>query len=412
MDFWREIFMALSRNKLRTFLTGFAISWGIFILIVLLAAGNGLMNGVSEEFSDQSTNTYMIYSGETSIPFKGHGTNRSIRFTDKDIRFLETEVKNVGKVSPRINQDGFATFNDQSSSVSLNGVRPVFKDINNIKMVEGHFINELDEKNSEKVIVIDETLRDKLFDDGFSPLGQFVFISDIAYKIVGVSENLGGNSNGGNGYVPFSTLKTITRQTKYWMLNFTVKGLETKEDNEAFTEYLRTQLGRLHEFDPDDTSAVYIYSRQEQYLQTMKIFNTLQLFIWIIGFSMLISGIVGVSNIMRITVKERTNEIGIRKALGAKSRSILASIVTESLIITTIFGYIGMWLGMVAAEVGGNVLSKVQEGKEISLNIVPSIDIRIVLMATALLIVCGVLAGFFPARNAVKIKPIEAMNYR
>lgn len=411
MDFWQEIFMALSRNKLRTFLTGFAISWGIFILIVLLAAGNGIMNGVSEQFSDKSTNVYMIYSGETSKPFKGHGTNRSIMFTDKDIRLLETEVRNIDQVSPRIYFNGFATFNDKSSSVFMSGVRPVFKDINNVKMMEGRFINELDEKNREKVIVIDESLRDKLFDEGTSPLGQFIFISGIAYKVIGVCENL-EYSSGGNDYVPFSTLKNITRQSKYWMLNFIVTGLETKEDNEAFTEYLRTKLAHLHEFAPDDTSAVYISSRQEEYLQTMKIFNTIQLFIWIIGFAMLISGIVGVSNIMRITVKERTNEIGIRKALGAKSRSILASIVTESLIITTIFGYIGMWLGMVAAEVGGNILSKVQESKEISLNIIPSIDIRIVLMATGLLIVCGVLAGFFPARNAVKIKPIEAMNYR
>ena len=411
MDFWQEIFMALSRNKLRTFLTGFAISWGIFILIVLLAAGNGIMNGVSEQFSDKSTNVYMIFSGETSKPFKGHGTNRSIMFTDKDIRLLETEVRNIDQVSPRIYFNGFATFNDKSSSVFMSGVRPVFKDINNVKMMEGRFINELDEKNREKVIVIDESLRDKLFDEGTSPLGQFIFISGIAYKVIGVCDNL-EYSSGGNDYVPFSTLKNITRQSKYWMLNFIVTGLETKEDNEAFTEYLRTKLAHLHEFAPDDTSAVYISSRQEEYLQTMKIFNTIQLFIWIIGFAMLISGIVGVSNIMRITVKERTNEIGIRKALGAKSRSILASIVTESLIITTIFGYIGMWLGMVAAEVGGNILSKVQESKEISLNIIPSIDIRIVLMATGLLIVCGVLAGFFPARNAVKIKPIEAMNYR
>jgi len=411
MDFWREIFMALSRNKLRTFLTGFAISWGIFILIVLLAAGNGLMNGVSQEFSDQSTNTYMIYGGETSIPFKGHGTNRSIMFTDKDIRFLETEVKEVDQVSPRIYQSGFANFGDKSGSIFVQGVRPVFKDINNTKILEGRFISELDEKSSEKFIVIDDNLRKKLFDNEVSPLGQFVIVNGIAYKVVGVCESE-GRSDGGNGYVPFSTLKKITRQSRYWMLHFTVKDLETKEENEAFTEYLRTQLARLHEFDPDDTSAVYIGSRQEGYLQTMKIFNTIQLFIWIIGFAMLISGIVGVSNIMRITVKERTNEIGIRKALGAKSRSILASIVTESLIITTIFGYIGMWLGMVTAEVGGNILSNVQEGKEISLNIVPSIDIRIVLMATGLLIVCGVLAGFFPARNAVKIKPIEAMNYR
>ena len=411
MDFWREIFMALSRNKLRTFLTGFAISWGIFILIVLLAAGNGIMNGISDEFSDQRTNVYMIYSGETSIPFKGHGINRSIMFNDKDIRFLETEVRNVDQVSPRIYINGFATLGDKSSSVSVSGVRPVFKGINHVELLEGRFVNEMDEKNSEKFIVIDETLRDKLFGKDTSPLGQFIIINSMAFNVVGVCEAQ-GRSDGGEGYVPFSTLKKITRQSRYWMLNFTVKGLETKEDNEAFTESLRTQLAGLHEFDPDDTSAVYIRSRQEEYLQTMKILHTLELFIWIIGFAMLISGIVGVSNIMRITVKERTNEIGIRKALGAKSRSILASIVTESLIITTIFGYIGMWLGMIAAEVGVNILAKVQEGKEISLNIVPSIDIHIVLMATALLIVCGVLAGFFPARNAVKIKPIEAMNYR
>ena len=411
MDFWREIFMALGRNKLRTFLTGFSISWGIFILIVLLAAGNGLMNGISDEFSDLRTNVYMIYGGETSKPFKGHGTNRSIMFNDKDIRFLETSVKNVGQVSPRIYQNGFATFNDKSSNVFVSGVRPVFQGIYNVNMLEGRFINELDEKNSEKFIVIDESLRDKLFDDGVSPLGQFIIFNSMAFSVVGVCE-AEGRSDGGEGYVPFSTLKTITRQNRYWMLNFTVKGLETKEDNEAFTTYLRTQLAHLHEFDPDDTAAVYIRSRQEEYLQTMKILRTFELFIWIIGFAMLISGIVGVSNIMRITVKERTNEIGIRKALGAKSRSILASIVTESMLITTIFGYIGMWLGMVVAEVSGGILEKVQEGKEISLNIVPSIDIRIVLMATALLIVCGVLAGFFPARNAVKIKPIEAMNYR
>lgn len=411
MDFWREIFMALGRNKLRTFLTGFAISWGIFILIILLAAGNGIMNGIGEQFSDQSTNTYMIYGGETSKPYKGHGTNRSIWFNDKDIRFLETEVKEVGQVSPRIYQSGFANFGDKSGSIFVQGVRPVFKDINNTKILEGRFISELDEKSSEKFIVIDDNLRKKLFDDGVPALGQFVIVSGIAYKVVGICESE-GRSDGGNGYVPFSTLKKITRQNRYWMLNFTVNGLETKEQNEAFTEYLRTQLGRLHEFDPDDHSAIYVRSTQEEYLQTMKIFRTFELFIWIIGFAMLISGIVGVSNIMRITVKERTNEIGIRKALGAKSRSILASIVTESLLITAIFGYIGMWLGMVVAEVAGGILGDAQLGGEVSLHIVPSIDIRIVLMATALLVVCGVLAGFFPARNAVKIKPIEAMNYR
>ena len=411
MDFWREIFMALSRNKLRTFLTGFAISWGIFILIVLLAAGNGLMDGVSKDFSDRTLNVYSVYGGSTSIPYKGHGTNRRIQFTDKDIRFLENNLPHIDKVSPEINASGFANIGDQSYSISVTGVKPVYKDIHSVEILKGRFLNELDEKNSEKVIVFDQSLCEKFFEECDEALGQFVIVEGIAYKIVGVCQEKGSFS-GSEGFVPFSTLKKITRQNEYYMLNFTTKGLETKEEDEAYTTYLRTQLGTLHEFDPDDQNAVYIMSTMERYNETMRILNTLQFFIWIIGIAMLISGIVGVSNIMRITVKERTNEIGIRKALGAKSRSILASIVTESLMITAIFGYLGMWLGMVVADISGDIISKAQEGNSFSINIVPSIDIHTVLLATALLIVCGVLAGFFPARNAVKIKPIEAMNYR
>ena len=411
MDFWREIFMALSRNKLRTFLTGFAISWGIFILIVLLAAGNGLMDAVGEQFSSRSTNTYTLYSGFTSKPYKGHNENRWIPFSDKDIRLLENNFPHVDQVSPRINTSGNAVYQDKLSPVSLSGVRPIFAKTNDVKMTMGRFLDELDEKNNEKVMVIDKTTQEQLFDTEEDPIGKLVFINNIAYRIIGIWEGH-PNSGGGEGFVPFSTLKKLTNKNEYFMLNFTTYGLDTKEANEEFQTYLRTQLASLHEFDPEDSSSIWINSTMLNYLQTNKIMNTLQLFIWIIGIAMLVSGIVGVSNIMRITVKERTNEIGIRKAIGAKSRSILASIVVESMIITTIFGYIGMWLGMVVAEVSGNIISRVQEGNAVSINIVPSIDIRIVLLATALLIVCGVLAGFFPARNAVKIKPIEAMNYR
>ena len=403
--------MALRRNKLRTILTGLAISWGIFILIVLLAAGNGLMNAVGDEFSSRSTNTYTLYGGFTSKPYKGHNENRWIHFTDKDIRLLENNFPHVDQVSPRIYTNGNAIYKDQLSPLTVNGVRPVFAKTNGVKMTAGRFLNELDEKNNEKVLVIDESVRDQLFGSEEDPIGKLVFVNNIAYKIIGVWEGH-PNSGGGEGFVPFSTLKKITNENEYFMLNFTTYGLDTKEANEEFETYLRKQLASLHEFDPDDDSAIYISSTMLQYMETNKIMHTLHVFIWIICIAMLISGIVGVSNIMRITVKERTNEIGIRKAIGAKSRSILASIVVESMIITTIFGYIGMWLGMVVAEVSGNIISRVQEGNAVSINIVPSIDIRIVLLATALLIVCGVLAGFFPARNAVKIKPIEAMNYR
>ena len=223
MDFWREIFMALSRNKLRTFLTGFAISWGIFILIVLLAAGNGIINAIGEEFSDQSRNVYTLYWGETSKPFKGHGTNRAIYFNDKDIRFLETEAKHVDQVSPSSYFSGTAIFNDKSNNIFVNGVRPVFKDINNVKMLEGRFINVQDEKNSEKYIVIDKTLRDKLFGEGVSPLGQFIIINNMAFNVVGVCE-AERHSDGGESYIPFSTLKSIKRISRYWRLSFKVKG--------------------------------------------------------------------------------------------------------------------------------------------------------------------------------------------
>ena len=404
MDFWQEIFMALRRNKLRTILTGLAISWGIFILIVLLAAGNGLMNA-------GATNSYTIYGGHTSKPYKGHNENRWIQFTDRDIRMLENNFPHVDQVSPRIYISGNAVYGDQFSPVTLNGVKPVYAKTNDVDMTLGRFVDELDEKNNEKVVVIDETIQERLFDTDENPIGKLIFVNNIAYKIVGICEG-NPNSGGGEGYVPFSTLKKITNENEYFMLNFTTYGLDTKEANEEFKVYLRKQLASLHEFDPDDDAAIYISSTMLEYLETNRIMHTLQVFIWIIGIAMLISGIVGVSNIMRITVKERTNEIGIRKAIGAKSRSILASIVVESMIITTLFGYIGMWLGMVVADISGNIISKAQEGNMVTINIVPSIDIRIVLLATALLIVCGVLAGFFPARNAVKIKPIEAMNYR
>lgn len=403
--------MALRRNKLRTFLTGFAISWGIFILIVLLAAGNGLMNSVTKEFSSRSTNNYTLYGGFTSKPYKGHKSNRWIHFSDKDIRLLENNFPHVDQVSPRINTAGNAVYGEQFCPITLNGVRPIYASTNGVKMTNGRFIDELDEKNNEKVVVLDKATAEQLFDIEEDPVGKLIFVNNISYTIIGVWEG-NPNSGGGEAFMPFSTLKKITNQNDYFMLNFTTYDLDTKEANEEFEKYLRTQLASLHEFDPTDESSIYINSTMLNYLQTNKIFNTLQVFIWIIGIAMLISGIVGVSNIMRITVKERTNEIGIRKAIGAKSRSILASIVVESMIITTLFGYIGMWLGMIVADLSGNIISKAQEGNMVTINIEPTIDIRIVLLATALLIVCGVLAGFFPARNAVKIKPIEAMNYR
>ena len=414
-DFWSEIFMALRRNKLRTVLTGFAISWGIFMLIILLSAGNGLKNGVTGNFADRIKNTYTIWSSSTELPYKGHKAGRYIMMTNKDIQLLES-LYQVEEVSPVISKWGTLIFGEKSRSIGFNGVKPIYKNIEGIKVSEGRFINENDMKTKAKVVLIDQDTNDELLrtTGEMTMIGKTVFINGLSFTVVGVCKaNMWGER--GLAYAPYTTMQTIYNENKYYQMEFTTKGLDTKEENEAFKAELKRKLAALHEFSPDDKRGVWINSQMIDSLETMKIFNTINIFIWVIGIAMLISGVVGVSNIMRITVKERTNEIGIRKALGAKPRSILLSIVMESLVITTIFGYIGMICGIGVAELIGMAMEAsggLSDGNGMSVFVNPTVDIGIVISATLVLIVSGVAAGFAPAWNSVKVKPIEAMNYR
>ena len=414
-DFWSEIFMALRRNKLRTVLTGFAISWGIFMLIILLSAGNGLKNGVTSNFADRIKNTYTIWSSSTELPYKGHKAGRYIMMTNKDIQLLES-LYQVEEVSPVISKWGTLIFGEKSRSIGFNGVKPIYKNIEGIKVSEGRFINENDMKTKAKVVLIDQDTNDELLrtTGEMTMIGKTVFINGLSFTVVGVCKaNMWGER--GLAYAPYTTMQTIYNENKYYQMEFTTKGLDTKEENEAFKAELKRKLAALHEFSPDDKRGVWINSQMIDSLETMKIFNTINIFIWVIGIAMLISGVVGVSNIMRITVKERTNEIGIRKALGAKPRSILLSIVMESLVITTIFGYIGMICGIGVTELIGMAMEAsggLSDGNGMSVFVNPTVDSGIVISATLVLIVSGVAAGFAPAWNSVKVKPIEAMNYR
>lgn len=422
---------------MRTILTGFAISWGIFMLIILLSVGNGLKNGVNTNFADRAKNTYTIWSSETELPYKGHKANRWITLTDKDIEYLENHLYHVDEVSPVFSKGGTLIFEDKSKSVQVEGVKPIYKNIEGIKIKEGRFVNENDMKTKAKVVVIDkitaELIREKINSDkelektvnvrktrrskkkDISILGQLVMINNINYTIVGVFEGQMWGSMG-QCYAPYSTMQQIYNvNNRYYQLSFTTKGLVTKEDNENFRKELKRNLALLHEFSPDDQRGVWIDSSMLNALETNKIFNTINVFIWVIGIAMLISGVVGVTNIMRITVKERTVEIGIRKALGAKPRSILMSIVMEALIITTVFGYVGMFIGVGLMEIANKVLESVNAGKgpnDVAVFMNLSVDIKIVLMATIVLIISGVIAGIAPAWKAVNVKPIEAMNNR
>ncbi|MBR6438634.1 MAG: ABC transporter permease, partial [Bacteroidales bacterium] len=396
-------------------LTGFAISWGIFMLIILLSAGNGLKNGVTSNFADRITNTYTIWSSSTELPYKGHKAGRFIMLTNKDIQLLES-LYQVEEVSPVLSKGGTLIFGEKSRNVSMEGVKPIYKNIEGIKMIEGRFINENDMNNKLKVLIIDKNTNDELLriSGETSMIGKTVYINGLSFKVIGVSKGMAFGEMG-QCFAPYATLKAIYNINEYYQLKFITKGLDTKEDNEVFQKELKRKIAALHDFSPEDKRGVWIDSEMVNSLETMRIFNTINIFIWVIGIAMLISGVVGVSNIMRITVKERTNEIGIRKALGAKPRSILMSIVMESLVITTIFGYIGMICGVGVMEIVNMIMESsggMSDPNGMSVFVNPTVDISIVISATLVLIVSGVAAGFAPAWNSVKVKPIEAMNYR
>lgn len=407
-----EIFSTLKRNKLRTFLTGFSISWGIFMLIVLLSAGNGLKNGVTSNFEDRSANVVRLQSGQSSTAYKGYPKWRRIIMDRKDSLLIAASFPEVDKVVPVYNiWSKEIRFGEKTVISNLEAVYPTYPAFANIKMLEGRFINNTDISEMRKCVVISNKDAELLFKDK-NPVGKYILVEDIAYRIVGIFK--GGGQWRNSIYIPFSSAMGIYNPSKQLtQISFSVNGLETEKANEEFNTRVRKRLSQLHQFDPDDRNAIYIRNNLQNYMETLTMFRGLNIFVWIIGIGTLIAGIVGISNIMLITVKERTKEFGIRKAIGAKPSSILRLVVTESLVITTLFGYIGMILGIGLMEAVNFVLQmgETMSGEEMSVFKNPTVDIGIILSATLVLIIAGVLAGYFPARKAVSTKPIEALRY-
>ncbi len=415
-DQLQEIFSTLNQNKLRTTLTGLSVSWGIFILIILLGAGNGLKNGVMENFQERSVNRVSLRSGTTSMPFMGLKKGRNLQFADKELDIIKTDVAESRLVTPQSNRNQTISNGNEFGSYQVRGVMPDYRGIEKliIRPEDGRFINQLDLKDDNKVIVIDKKIEETLFKTK-SAIGEYVKVEQLMFKVVGVNTKKQGWGNP-SAYIPFSTYQMIYNPSKKFNnITFTVEGLNTKAENEAFNEDVRKEVGRSMSFSAEDKQALYVNNSQEDYIQTQKIFRGITLFVAIIGIFTLIAGIVGVSNIMLVSVKERTREIGIRKAIGASPMSILKIIVLESIIITSIFGYIGMLAGIGVTE-GANYLMKQaaaaqasSEGMQMSVFKDPTVNLGYVLIATAILIIAGVVAGYMPAYKAVKVKPIEAM---
>lgn len=416
IDQFQEIMDTLKKNKLRTTLTGLSVSWGIFILIILLGAGNGLKNGVMQNFSSRAVNRINLWSGTTSMPHNGLKSGRQLMFTENEVSAIQNQVEESRLITARYNTNQTIAYGTEYGTYGLRGVMPNFSEIEKliIPSDKGRFINELDVNDRNKVIVLDQKIVDVLFKNE-DPLGKMVKVGQIMFKVVGINtkkEQFGGS----NAYIPFSAAQAIYNpQRKFWQITFTVDGLTTEAQNDRFNESLRSMMGQRLNFNPEDEQALYIHNAQSDYVETMKIFGGITLFVTIIGILTLIAGIVGVSNIMLVSVKERTREIGIRKAIGATPLSILKTIILESISITTIFGYIGMMIGIGLTELINYFMVQAANGKpvtdepQMSIFTNPTVDIGYAIFATIVLIIAGVIAGYLPARKAVRVQPIEAM---
>lgn len=416
IDIWQEIYSTIKRNKLRTFLTGFAVAWGIFMLIVLLGAGNGLIHAFEQSASERAMNSIKIFPGRTSKSYDGLKEGRWIELDNRDVDATDRNFpEQIIKTGATVWQGSVnVSFGPEYVNLALSGVYPNHTEVEAVKLFKGRFINEIDIKERRKVIVLHKKTAEILFDKTHTqPIGQFVNAGNVVYQVVGLYNDK-GDSGDSDAYIPFTTLQTIyNKGDKLNNLVMTTKNLETMESNEAFEARYRKILGANHRFDPTDNSAIWIWNRFTNYLQQQKGMGMLRLAIWVIGIFTLLSGIVGVSNIMLITVKERTHEFGIRKALGAKPFSILWLIIVESVTITTIFGYIGMVAGIGVTEWMNNAFGNETMDTGMWTTTVfldPTVDLRIAIQATLTLIIAGTLAGLFPARKAVSIRPIEALS--
>lgn len=410
-----EIWSTVRRNKLRTALTGFAVAWGIFMLIFLLGAGNGLINAMLLQNSKFLDNSMIVSGGMTTKAYNGLKEGRAIELNDRDMAVTGNNFSpNVDETGGSVSQSGL-TFSSGANYVggTLEGVYPNEIEINKKEMLYGRFINHIDIEQKRKVLVLSEDDAKELMPNGTERIiGQYVDVDSLAFRVVGVykADRSGMNTS---AYTAFTTIRTIyNKGDEVGSIVFSFKGLDTQEANDAFETQYRARINGNHSAAPDDEGSVWIWNRFTQNLQMNTGMNMIRTALWIVGLFTLLSGIVGVSNIMLITVKERTREFGIRKAIGARPSSILRLIIIESIVITTFFGYIGMVIGVAANEYMDSTIGrmKVNSGLfEATMFYNPTVGIGVCIAATVVMIVAGTLAGLIPARKAARIRPIEAL---
>jgi len=409
MELLKEIWQTARRNKLRTSLTGFAVAWGIFMLIVLLGAGNGLINAQMQQMSRFLSASMVVFGGETSMPYQGMKEGRWIRLQERDITTTgESFAQTIDEVGAEYRTSATVSRGQQYLATSVCGVYPNHVRIDKVEMLEGRFVNELDIRESRKVLVVGNNQAKELK----AAVGDYLRVGDIAFRLVGIyKEQQNGRADAFSSY---TAVKRIfgAHTDDAGRIEFTFHGLTTEQDNEAFEREYRQRINANHQAHPDDESAIWLWNRYTQNQQMQTGIGIVRTALWVVGLFTLLSGIVGVSNIMLITVRERTHEFGIRKAIGAKPWSILRLIIVESVIITTFFGYIGMVLGVMANEYMDATLGHdtIDTGLfKATMFVDPTVGLDVCIEATLVMVVAGTIAGLIPAYKASRIRPIEAL---
>ena len=409
LERWQEIFETIRKNKLRTFLTGLSVASGIFILVILLGFGQGMQNGVAKEFEEDAATSVWVWPGVTTKQYKGLNPGRRIQLRNENYNFsavlLEDDIENK---SPRyFVRGGSVNYGKESLAYGIQGVSHQFQFIENAYMSEGRFLNHTDEVDKAKVAIIGNKIKRDVFKDTLSPIGQFLDISGIPFKIIGVYGDVGGEREEERIYIPISTAQQVFNGADYLNnMSYTLPPTDNFEDavaqSIAFKNNLRTYLQQAHTVAPDDTSAIQIWNPMEEAKRFYSLMLGIKFFFWFVGICTIIAGVVGVSNIMLIVVKERTREIGIRKALGAKPWSIIGMILHEAIFVTAIAGFTGLIFSMGLLELIGPHV-------EIDYIVNPSVNFNVALATVFVLIFAGTVAGFFPAWRAARIHVIDAL---
>ena len=413
-DRWVEIWVTITRNKTRSLLTGFGVFWGILMLVILLGSGNGFKNGVLKNVDGFSTNSAFFFSERTGEPYKGYKKGRYWQMRNRDLETIQKRVKGVRYISPMIMQWGGQNNVVKGQKFGTYNVRGVYSEYFNIEtqhVLEGRLLNEVDMIEKRKVCVIGSSVREALFTQQEDPVGQYIRVNGIYYQVVGVIKPKPRVSIGGRTeesiMIPFKTLQQTSNQgDKFWFLCATAEdGYSCEKMMEDIKDVLRSQ----NEISPTDEQAISSFTIAKQFETFDLLFTGINILVWLVGIGTLLAGVIGVSNIMMVTVRERTREIGVRRAIGAKPWDIISQIMSESLLLTSIAGLLGLSVGVFLLDLVDKALMRGGEASNDSFFSNPEIHIGTAFAATLVLLVCGLLAGLIPAWRAMQIKAIDAI---